>query len=80
MTEKIFIDGLNVDTVTTKFGEIIKLGVKTLKFAEFASEHENDRGYINIDILTNKDGKKYAVLNTYKKPANSEISEDEIPF
>lgn len=88
MTDKIFIDGLFVKSVETKYGGIIKLDIKKEPFIEFLSKHVNDAGYVNIDILTNQDGKKYAVLNTFKKPtegtaednADELINEEEIPF
>lgn len=67
MADKIFIDGMNVDTVETQYGEIVKLGFNVNKFILFAQEHISDTGWLNVDILTNKDGKKYAALNNYKK-------------
>ena len=67
MTDKIFADGLNVKVRETQYGEIINLGIKKENFIEFLLKYVNDAGYVNIDILTNKEGKKYPVLNTYKK-------------
>lgn len=61
MTE--FAKGMNVKVVPTKYGEIIKLGVQIEKFSE---NPINDDGWINIDILTSKNGKKYAVVDDYK--------------
>ena len=75
MTE--FIKGMRVTTQETKYGEIIKLGIK---WDEFQSNPVNDRGYLNIDILTSKEGKKYAALNTYKsnsKPVTAETITEE---
>ena len=67
MADKTFAKGIFVDTKTTQFGEIIKLSFKSLEFKQFLTEHTNGAGYVNIDILTNQEGKKYAVLNDYVK-------------
>lgn len=67
MTEKKFVDGLFVDVKETQYGEIIKLSIKKEQFIDYLMVNVNDAGYVNIDILTNKEGKKYAVLNDYKK-------------
>jgi hypothetical protein len=75
MTE--FVKGMKVSTVETKYGEIIKLGIK---IDEFKQNPVNERGYLNIDILTSQKGTKYAVLNSYKKQekyATSETIQDE---
>lgn len=66
-TDKIFADGLFVKSVETQYGEIIKLDIKKEPFIEFLLKHVNDAGYVNIDILSKKEGGKYAVLNDYKK-------------
>ena len=63
MAEQNYVKGMNVKVVPTKYGEIIKIGVQIEKFSE---NPINDDGWINIDILTSKNGKKYAVVDTYK--------------
>jgi len=67
MAEKVFAEGLFVDVKETEYGEIIKLSIKKEQFIDFLLVNVNDAGYVNIDILTNREDKKYAVLNTYKK-------------
>jgi hypothetical protein len=77
MTMAEFIKGMRVTTQETKYGEIIKLGIK---WDEFQTNPVNDKGYLNIDILTSREGKKYAALNTYKsnsKPVTAETIADE---
>lgn len=72
-----FAKGVNVKVVSTQYGEIIKLG---LNINEIAENPINEDGWINLDILTSKNGKKYAVINTFKskKNANETITEGNI--
>ena len=74
-----FAKGIKVSVQETKYGEIIKLGVK---MSEFQQNPVNERGYVNIDILTSKEGKKYAKINDYKATGDNQTPEDteEIPF
>lgn len=72
-----FAKGINVKTQETKYGEIIKLGIN---LEEFMQNPFNERGWVNIDILTSKEGKKYAKINDYKKSDAEVPAEDEIPF
>ena len=64
--EKKFIDGLYVDVKTTQYGDIIKLSFNCEKFTNFMKQNMSEKGYIKVDILSKKDGKKYAVLNEFK--------------
>lgn len=72
-----FVKGLNVKIQETKYGEIIKLGIKK---DEFDTNPFDERGWLNIDILTSKEGKKYAKINDYKKSDSAPAETDEIPF
>lgn len=67
---KKYIKGLYIDTKETQFGEIIKIGVKVDEFKSFLNENQNEKGYVNIDILSNREKKKYAILNEYKNERN----------
>lgn len=75
----------------TSIGEIIKIGIKKSDIYNLADMYTNERGYLNISILTSRDGKPYAVVDTYgvNTPAPSaplhDVEEDErnleeIPF
>lgn len=81
MTE--FAKGVNLKTVTTKYGEIIKVGIK---LEDFSENQINDRGYINFDILRAKEtNKPYAALDTYKQDNQTDSvmqfdDSEEIPF
>ena len=74
-----FVKGLRVKTQPTQYGEIIKLGVN---MEEFKQNPVNERGYVNIDILTSKDGKKYAKINDYKADGvkTTPTDEEEVLF
>lgn len=81
-----FVKGMSVKVQETKYGEIIKLGVNK---DDFLQNPFNERGWVNIDILTSKEGKKYAKINDYKKSESVseetsttefDIDEEEIPF
>ena len=63
MAEQNFAKGVNVKVVKTQYGEIIKVGINYEKVGE---NPINDDGWINLDILTSKNGKKYAVVDDYK--------------
>ena len=63
MTEQNFAKGVNVKVVKTQYGEIIKLGIN---YEKVGDNPINEDGWINLDILTSKNGKKYAVVDDYK--------------
>lgn len=77
MSDKIFADGLNIKSKETQYGEIIKLGIKIETFMDFLAKHENERGYVNIDIKKGKSGKWYSELNTYKSNSTTKSEEDD---
>ena len=63
MADANFAKGVNVKAVKTQYGEIIKVGIN---YEEVGENPINDDGWINIDILTSRNGKKYAVVDTFK--------------
>lgn len=84
-----FAKGINVKTVDTKYGKIIKLGINYEKLGE---NPITPTGWVNIDLMTSKTGNLYAVPNTYQPPQKAEnnttvsdvqfgeFSDEEIPF
>lgn len=83
--DKKFIEGLYIEKKETQYGIIRKLSIKVEKFKQFLNENQNEKGYVNIDILTNKEGKEYAVKNEYKpkeqpKQQPKEEPKDDLPF
>lgn len=63
MTEANFAKGVNIKVVKTQYGEILKLGIN---YKELGNNPINEDGWINLDILTSKNGKKYVVIDDYK--------------
>lgn len=74
-----FAKGVIVKTQPTQYGEIIKLGIN---LEEFKQNPFNERGYVNIDIFTSKNGNKYAKINDFKSGGENltPTDEEEIPF
>lgn len=83
MTEANFAKGVNIKVVKTQYGEILKLGIN---YKELGNNPINEDGWINLDILTSKNGKKYVVIDDYKaKKENTsgqvmQFEDDSIPF
>lgn len=81
--EKQFVEGLFIDTKETQYGEIVKLSIIADRFVDFISSNKNEKGYVNIDILSTRDGKKYAKLNDFKPSSGGSSSakqDDDLPF
>lgn len=55
-----FAKGVNVKVQETKYGDIIKLGIKVEQFLE---NEPNEADFVNIEIRKSKAGKMYAVLS-----------------
>ena len=78
MADKVFCEGLYTKVITTKFGEIIKIGVKVEDFKNFLDTYESN-WYVNINLMTSKEwGKKYFELDTFKP--DSSKAKEEIEF
>ena len=60
---------------------ICGLSIKVSEFAKFVKEHAKD-DFLNIDILRSKEGKPYAVKNTFepKKQEQAQVKDDNMPF
>lgn len=90
MKKHIFIGSVKI--IETQFGEIIKIGLSP-DDRKLLEQYQSQSGWVNINIMTNPQGKKYAVVDTYglekevkkeKSPKGGqtpdEINLDEIPF
>lgn len=80
MTDKIFADGVSIKPKETKYGEILKVGIKAEPFMDFLAKYTNERGYVNLDLKKGQSGKWYIELNTYKNNQSEEVTEDLVTF
>jgi hypothetical protein len=64
MADKVFVG--NVKTVKTQYGEIIKLGINTTDIKKM-QDNLDQRGWVNLEILTKRDGGKYMVVDDHGK-------------
>ena len=75
MTEKKFVGSTRVKT--TKYGQIINLGLKASDL-ETLKANLNDRGWVNIDLKSKKDGGFYAEIPTTEfKGATANTQDDD---
>ena len=80
----IFPDGVRVKKVADT---LFSLSIKVNDFAEWAYAHQNENGYLNLNLCKSKDKENwYCKLNTWK-PNTQEVvkfselgEEEEIPF
>lgn len=86
MKDKQFIKGFNVSKKEGKYGTFLKCGVNITDFCE--KNPMNEKGWVNFTIFENKEGKPYAVLDTYGTEQNNlnqeenivQFEDGEIPF
>lgn len=75
MADKIFANGLfNIKEVQTQYGPIIKMSINVSDFTSWMLEHQNEKGFVNIDVSavknpTEKSTHK-ATLNDFKPSAD----------
>jgi len=75
---KVFPDGFIVKKQGTTYGDIIKVSIKADEFGKFVKAHKDENGWINIDILENREGKPYSVLNTFSAKSAKKEEEEEL--
>ena len=89
--EKIFADGMRFEPPGEKAPEWVKGKISILapKFIEFLQKHQNEKGWLNLDVKQSQKGGYYVELNTWKKgqvsaapadPGGVIGAEDEEPF
>lgn len=54
-----------------------KLSIKVAEAIDLLKTHQNEAGYVNLDLLKSKEGKLYMTVNTWKPEKKEEI---ESPF
>ena len=62
--EKQFAQGVNIKSVATQYGDIIKVGINTTKIFE---NPISESGWLNFDIKKSKTGTYYAELQQKKE-------------
>lgn len=77
MTEKQFVGSTRVKT--TKYGQIINLGLNQ-KDLDLLKSKLNDKGWVNIDLKSKKDGGFYAEIPTMDFPAAATNAQDDDLF
>ena len=60
--KKQFASGVSIRTRTTTYGEILKIGINLENF----KNNLQNNGWVNFEILKNKEGKPYAVIDEFK--------------
>ena len=60
--KKQFVSGVSIRPQATKYGEILKIGINLENF----KNNPQNNGWVNFEILKNKEGKPYAVIDEFK--------------
>lgn len=81
-TDTIFADGLFFELPEANTPSFIKgkIEINVEKFKQFLNDHQNEGGFVKIDLKESKGGKGYAVLNTWKpthKTTKRELTAEE---
>ena len=74
MEERQFANGINVRTIDTKYGQLIKLGINKDSILD---NPYNDRGWVNIVLKTSKAGNMYAEIDTYNPNGGNNFSSEQ---
>tara|TARA_R110002050_G_scaffold38740_2_gene95392 strand:+ start:2568 stop:2831 length:264 start_codon:yes stop_codon:yes gene_type:complete len=87
MSDKIYVG--KAKGITTKFGQITKLSFGPNDFEKLNAE-KNAAGWVNLEILTGRDGNPYAQIDNFKPtaqggeakaaPVNQAAPSDDLPF
>lgn len=89
MAEKqVFVDGLIAKFPHEKAPSFVKahLSIKATELIAFIEKHRKPDGWLNLDLLTSKDGTKmYVTLNEWKKEDKKEsaepvINKEDVPW
>lgn len=89
MTEKEFPIGIRIDKPREGSPDFVRgrIGVEVDKFIDYLKKHKNDKGWVNLDVLTSKEkGVLYLQLNDWKPKAETPVDYPEgegdqsIPF
>lgn len=72
----IFADGIRFIKPSEQTPEWIKgkVSVKVDSFIEFLKKHQNENGWVNIDLRKSQKGELYFALNTFKPKKQEETN------
>ena len=57
--QKVYVPKSKAKSQQTTFGDVIKLGFHADSLIAFIKEHQNDRGYINLDVVPRREVDQY---------------------
>lgn len=89
MSNKIYVG--KTKQITTKFGQITKVSFGPNDFEKLEAA-KNAAGWVNLEILTGRDGSPYMQIDNYKpeggggqaqgasQAVNQQSQEDDLPF
>lgn len=77
--DTIFADGFFFELPKENAPSFIKgrIEIDVEKFKQFLNDHQNEGGFVKIDLKESKGQKGYAVLNTWK-PTNTQFKKKEL--
>lgn len=72
--KKVYADGVYAKKPSPKAPEFVKgtMSIHVDKFAAFLKEHENDKGYVNFQILDGKEDKLTIIKDSFVAKAKDE--------
>jgi hypothetical protein len=68
-----------VKTIRAKFGEIYAIGLSPAD-RKLLEQYANEKGYTNLSMLTNREGSKYCIINTYTSTPKEDETPNEINY
>lgn len=85
--EKVYAQGLFAKNKTAPFGEYVTMSFKVDEFIAWMQEHQNENGWINVDLMAKRDNSGYyGVLDDFQptgakgQPAGNKREPDGLPF
>lgn len=63
--ERQYVPKANCRARNTQFGEVLSLGFSVKELIEFAEQHRNEKGYINLVIAPRREPTEYATHSVY---------------
>jgi hypothetical protein len=79
MSEQTFAKGFYFDDPHAKAPDFVigKVSVKVQDAIAFLQQHQNNKGYVNLDIKRSREGKPYMALDTWQPSQQSQAQRPE---